>query len=55
VNAASREFELAQEELIGDTSSLYHLAMLRRANGDEQGAQELLARLRSAGAKEAAS
>jgi Flp pilus assembly protein TadD len=54
LEAAAREFERAQEEMVGDTSTLHHLAAIRRARGDERGAEELLRALKSAGAKEVA-
>ncbi len=41
---ARREFELSVEEGVHELSSLYHLAMIRRAQGDKAGAEELLRR-----------
>jgi tetratricopeptide (TPR) repeat protein len=43
--AAAREFERSLEELRGDVSSLYHLAMVRRAQGDDTAAEKLLRRM----------
>ena len=44
--AAAREFECGLEESNGDVSSLYHLALIRRAQGDPAVADELLRRTR---------
>jgi len=44
-----REFERSCEESIGEVSSLYHLATIRRAQNDEAGANELLRRAREFG------
>jgi hypothetical protein len=49
MDAAVREFERSCEESIGEVSSLYHLAMIRRAHHDEAGADALLRRAREFG------
>jgi Flp pilus assembly protein TadD len=41
---ARREFERSLEEGVHDLSSLFHLALIRRAKGDNAGADELLRR-----------
>jgi Flp pilus assembly protein TadD len=46
---AAREFERSCEESIGEVSSFYHLAMIRRAQNDEAGANVLLRRAREFG------
>jgi Flp pilus assembly protein TadD len=46
---AALEFERSCEESIGEVSSLYHLAVIRRAQGDEAGANDLLRRAREFG------
>ena len=43
---AARSFQRAIDELVGEVSSVYHLAMLRRAAGDEEQAEALLERTR---------
>ncbi len=55
LEAAAHEFERAHDQMVGDTSSLHHLASIRRAQGNHKGAEELLNRLRPVGAKEAGS
>ena len=45
LDAAAIEFEKAQDGMISDQSSLWHLAGVRHAQGDERGAEEILARL----------
>lgn len=49
MGAAAREFQRSIEEGVGEVSSLYHLAVIRRAQGDEPAAQELLRRAREFG------
>ena len=49
VEKAALEFERSCEESIGEVSSLYHLALIRRAQNDEAGANELLRRAREFG------
>jgi Flp pilus assembly protein TadD len=39
---AKRSFQRSLDEAVGEVSSIYHLAMIRRAEGDEEGAKELL-------------
>jgi len=41
---ARREFERSLEEGVHELSSLFHLASIRRAHGDNAGADELLQR-----------
>jgi Flp pilus assembly protein TadD len=41
---ARREFEQSLEEGVHELSSLFHLAVIRRAQGDDAGAEELLRR-----------
>lgn len=43
---ASRSFQRGIDELVGEVSSVYHLAKLRAAQGDQEGAEELLERTR---------
>jgi len=42
--AAEREFQRSLDEAVGEASSLFHLATIRRAKGDKKGAEELLRR-----------
>jgi len=41
---ARREFERSLEEGVHELSSLFHLAVIRRVEGDDAGAEELLRR-----------
>jgi hypothetical protein len=41
---ARREFERSLEEGVHELSSLFHLSVIRRAQGDNAGADELLRR-----------
>ena len=43
---AARSFQRGIDELVGEVSSVYHLAMLRKARGDQEGAEELLKQTR---------
>jgi hypothetical protein len=43
---AARSFQRGIDELVGEVSSVYHLAKLRQAAGDQEGAEELLKRTR---------
>ena len=54
LQAAIREFRASMDEGIGEVSSLYHLAMIHRARGDEQTATTLLERAREFGRAAAA-
>ncbi len=47
LEAAAIEFEKAQEEMQGDLSSLWHLAGVRRAQGDTRTAEQLLQRAKT--------
>ena len=38
--------ERSIDEAVGEVSSLYHLALLRTASGDREGAEELLQKTR---------
>jgi len=44
--AAAREFQRSQDEGVGEVSSLFHLAVIRRSEGDEDGALRLLEKAR---------
>ena len=51
-DAAARSFQRGIDELVGEVSSVYHLAMLRKAQGELEESEELLKRTREfAGAK----
>jgi Flp pilus assembly protein TadD len=41
---AEREFRRSLDEAVGEVSSLFHLATIRRSKGDEKGADDLLRR-----------
>jgi hypothetical protein len=43
---AARSFQRGTDELVGEVSSVYHLAKLREAQGDTEGAEELLQQTR---------
>lgn len=43
---AARSFQRAIDELVGEVSSLYHLALLRSEAGDDDAAADLLERTR---------
>ena len=43
---AERSYRRNLDESVGEVSSLYHLALLRRNQGDESQAEELLKRTR---------
>jgi tetratricopeptide (TPR) repeat protein len=47
--AAAAEFERSLAEGVGEVSSLHHMASIRRINGDELGAEDLLRRAREFG------
>ncbi len=49
MQAAEREFRRSLDEGVGEVSSLFHLAVIRRSSGDEKGAQELLNKARDFG------
>jgi Flp pilus assembly protein TadD len=47
LEAAATEFERAREDMVGDQSSLWHLAKVRAAQGDTRAAEQLRERLKS--------
>lgn len=49
IDDAKREFQRSLDEGVGEASSLYHLARLRRLEGDEEGANALLRQARQFG------
>jgi Flp pilus assembly protein TadD len=54
LDQAAREFRASMDEGIGEVSSVYHLAMIHRAQGDEDTATSLLDRAREFGRAAAA-
>jgi hypothetical protein len=49
MQAAARAFEYSEDQAVGEVSSLFHLAVIRRAQGDVAGAEECLRRAREFG------
>ena len=49
MQAAERAFEYSEDQAVGEVSSLFHLATIRRAQGDVAGADECLRRAREFG------
>ncbi len=49
IDAAERAFEYSEDHVVGEVSSLFHLAVLRRAQGDAAAAMEYLRRAREFG------
>ena len=47
--AAAREFQRSLDDGIEEVSSLYHLAQIRKNQGDDAGAEKLLKRARQFG------
>ncbi|HEY0592614.1 MAG TPA: hypothetical protein VGF40_12665, partial [Thermoanaerobaculia bacterium] len=49
MDKAEREFRRSLDDGVGEVSSLFHLAVIRKSRGDEKGAQELLTKARDFG------
>jgi Flp pilus assembly protein TadD len=51
LDAAAREFQRSMDDGIGEVSSVYHLAQLHKARGDEKTAEKLLKHAQEFGRK----